>query len=119
VTDLVVSTDDLATFLGLTGNLDTARAQQLLDLAVDLCTAVVNPLPSTALAVVLSAAGRAYSNPTGVTTEAAGPFQVTRPSAGVYLTKSERSALRLLTGSGGAFSFDLLPVNYPDSRFTD
>jgi hypothetical protein len=117
VTDLSVETDDLATYLG--APVDEDRASLLIELAMDLCAAIINPVPDTAKAIVLTAAGRAYSNPTGVTSEFVGPYQTTRPAGGVYLTKQERSALRLLTGSGGAFNVDILPANYPDSRFPD
>lgn len=116
MTDLVVAPSDLQTYLGVE-TVDTARAQQMLDMAVALCGAIVSPVPQEALAVVLTSAGRAYSNPQGITSEMVGPYQASRPSAGVYLTKSERAALRLLTGSGGAFNFDMLPAGYPDSRF--
>lgn len=115
---------ELATYLG--SGVDQARADMLLSLAVDQCSAVVTPLPDEATAVVLSATARAYTNPAGVTQEGAGPFQVTRPSAGVYLTRAERSTLRRLAGGGNAFSIDLAGINgagdatdYPDARFPE
>jgi hypothetical protein len=114
---LRVKTDDLATYLG--SPVDTDRARLLIALAMDLCAAIIDPVPDTAKAIVLSAAGRAYANPAGTTSETVGPYTMTSPSAGVYLTKSERAALRRLIGSGGAFDVDLLPVGYPASRFPE
>lgn len=116
------TSDDLATYLG--SAVDPPRADMLLGMAVQLCTAVVSPLPAEAQAVVLSATARAYTNPSGVTQEGAGPFQVARPAAGVYLTRAERSTLRRLNGGGNAFSIDMAGINgkgdatdYPASRF--
>lgn len=113
--DLVVTSADLGTYLGET--VDEARATLLLELAMDLADAIVTPVPDAAKAVVLTAAGRAYSNPQGLTAEMVGPYQASRPTAGVYLTKSERASLKRLIGRGGAFNVDMLPAGYPDSRF--
>lgn len=114
---LAVYADDLELYLGTTFTSDeTERAQLLIDLSMSLVATVVDPIPESAKAIVLTSAGRAYSNPQGVTSEMMGPFQASRPSAGVYLTRSERAALRLASGKGGAFSIDTL-VGYPDSRF--
>lgn len=124
MTTLTVTYTDLQTFLGV-DTIDQTRATQLLGLAMDLAGSYVSPVPVEAKAVVLSVAGRAYSNPSGITQELVGPYQVSRPSAGVYLTKGERTTLRRLVGGGGAFSFDLLGINgagdstdYPDVRFS-
>lgn len=125
MTDLTVTYADLETFLGATfDTTDQARATQILGMAMDLASSFVSPVPSEAKAVVLSAAARSYSNPEGLTQELIGPYQASRPMAGVYLTKGERSTLRRLAGSGGAFSFDILGINgaedatdYPDVRF--
>lgn len=102
---LVVSTQDLALYLGV-ASVDDDRAELLLQLAGDLCSAIVTPLPDTAKAIVLSAAARGYANPQGVSQETTGPYQVTRPWAGVYLTRAERAALKRLAGSGGAFTIN-------------
>lgn len=104
---MAVTPDDLQTYLG-SPNFDAERAELLISTAVSLCEAIVKPLPESADAVILSSAGRAYTNATGVTSQMAGPYQVTMPSGGVYLTKSERATLRRLAGGGGAFSIDML-----------
>jgi hypothetical protein len=106
---------DLETYLGVP--VDEDRAVQLIELAFGLVQQMVDPVPDAAATVVLSAVARAYSNPTGVTTEMVGPYQSTRPSAGIYLTKSERATLRRMAGRSGAFSIDLLS-GYAD-RFDD
>jgi hypothetical protein len=120
---LTVTASDLETFLGLDA-IDTDRADQLIGLAMDLVESIVSPAPDAAKAIVLTAAARAYANPEGLTQELVGPYQASRPAAGIYLTKSERASLRRLAGVGGAFSFDLLGINgaedatdYPESRF--
>ena len=125
MTDLSVTYTDLETFLGVTFDAtDQARATQILGMAMDLAGSFVSPVPVEAKAVVLSAAARSYSNPEGLTQELVGPYQASRPMAGIYLTKGERSTLRRLAGGGGAFSFDLLGINgaedstdYPETRF--
>jgi len=107
---LSVTVEDLSTFLGQ-DSLDVVRADQMLGLAQDLCESIVSPLPDAAAGIVLSAAARGYSNPQGVSSETAGPYMVARPWAGVYLTKSERSALRRMgTTGGGAFSINPTPT---------
>lgn len=116
MTDLTVVADDLETFLGT--SVDTNRATMLLGLAMDLTRSFVDPVPVEAKAVVLTVAGRAYVNPTGETQELIGPYQVSRPSMGVYLTKGEQATLQRLVGSGGAFNVDMLGSGYPDDRFT-
>lgn len=107
---------DLALYLGT--EVDEARATFLIAMAVSLVSEIIADPPDTARAVVLSAVARAYTNPTGVTTEMVGPYQATRPSAGVYLTKPERASLRRLAGRSGAFSVDLLPPGYPGDATT-
>src|SRR5690349_19828846 len=96
--------DSLFLLLGSSG--DSDRGDFLIAQAEMLAESIVSPLPAGAETVVLSAAGRAFANPQGITAEALGPYSVTRPMAGVYLTKSERSALRRLSGGGNAFSVD-------------
>lgn len=108
---LSVSTDDLDTFLALNGTIDTARGQLMLDLAVDLAMSVAQPLPMAALGIVLACAARAYSNPQMVQQEGAGPFSVTRPFPGIYLTKQERRSLRRICARTGAFTVDPTPVD--------
>jgi len=88
------------------------RADLLIVQAVALCETVVKPLPDQATAVVLSVAARGYVNPQQVSYETIGPMSVQRPSGsgGLYLTKSDRTALKALAGRGGAFTVDPTPV---------
>lgn len=110
--DLSVTTDDLASFLGITwSDLDSARATLLLQLARDTASSVVSPLPASARGIVLTIAARAYTNVQGVTAETIGPYSVQRPAAGLYLTKAEKTQLKSLAGRGGAFSIDPTPVD--------
>ncbi|MFF7023053.1 hypothetical protein ACFY97_18870 [Streptomyces klenkii] len=101
--------EDLALYLGL-GEIDGSRADLLIQQAINLCAAVVTPLPDGASAVVLSSAGRAYANPQGATYETIGPMSVQRPQAGLYLTKAEKAALKAMAGRGGAFTVDPTPA---------
>lgn len=98
--------DTLFLLLGSTGDGD--RADALIAQAETLAKSVVSPLPAGAEVVILSAATRAFANPQGVTSETLGPYAVSRPMAGVYLTKSERATLRRMNGGGSAFNIDLV-----------
>lgn len=120
---MTVLPDDLATFLNAE-SIDQTRAYLMIDLATKLCAAIVSPVTDEADPVILSAAARAYANPTSTTAQLAGPYQVSGGTGGVYLNKAERAALRRLSGGGGAFSVDLLGIDgtggatdYPDARF--
>ena len=103
--------EQLGLFLGL-DEIDGDRADLLIASAISLCQTVVKPLPEGAEAVVLSVAGRAYVNPQQVSYETIGPMSVQRPSGsgGLYLTKSDKSALKSLAGRGGAFTVDPTPA---------
>lgn len=115
--DLALTSADLELYMGIEA-IDDGRAEFLIEQIMLLVGAIVTPVPGAASPVVLSAAARAYSTPPGAaSSEMVGPYQATRPSGGIYLTKGERASLRLLTGGGGAFSFDLLPVGYPETSF--
>ncbi|HET6634653.1 MAG TPA: hypothetical protein VFH77_06460 [Streptomyces sp.] len=89
------------------------RADLLIEQAIALCETVVKPLPEQATAIVLSAAGRAYTNPQQVSYETIGPMSVQRPqgSGGLYLTKADKAALKSLAGRGGAFTVDPTPAD--------
>lgn len=103
--------EQLGLYLGLS-EVDVDRAELLIATATALCQTVVKPLPEGAEAVVLSVAGRAYVNPQQVSYETIGPMSVQRPqgSGGLYLTKSDKSALKSLAGRGGAFTVDPTPA---------
>lgn len=102
--------EQLALYLGLE-EIAGDRADLLIEQAVALAQSVVKPLPDEATAVVLSVAGRAYVNPQQVSYETIGPMSVQRPqgSGGLYLTKSDKAALKSLAGRGGAFTVDPTP----------
>lgn len=108
----------MATRMGV--QIDVARATALIADAEQLCLDLVNPLPASAAAVVMSAAIRAYTNITGAAAETTGPDTVTHgpsSSPGVFLTKGERTTLKRAAGIGGAFSIDLIgprtsPLDY-------
>lgn len=101
--------EDLGLYLDLS-EVSGSRANMMLDLATALATAVVSPLPAGARAIVLSAAARAYANPQNITYEVIGPMSVTRPPAGLYLTRSEMAMLKRMSGRGGAFTIDPTPA---------
>jgi len=103
--------EQLGMYLGL-DQIDGDRADLLIQQAVALAESVVKPLPDQATAVVLSVAGRAYVNPQQVSYETIGPMSVQRPqgSGGLYLTKSDKAALKSLAGRGGAFTVDPTPA---------
>ncbi|TVL89741.1 hypothetical protein [Streptomyces sp. SAJ15] len=104
--------EDLALYLEL-GEINGARADLLIQQAINLCLTMVKPLPEPATAVVLSVAGRAYVNPQQVSYETIGPMSVQRPqgSGGLYLTKADKAALKALAGRGGAFTVDPTPAS--------
>lgn len=109
-----VSTSQLDTLLDLEGKINANRAQLLIDLALELCSVVVAPVPDKARVVVLSIAARGYMNAGGVTAETIGPTSVQFGSAGMgglYMTKREAAALKTLAGRGGAFSIDPTPAD--------
>jgi hypothetical protein len=105
----VVNAVDLALYLDLT-DINECRANLLIEQATSLAESVVKPLPDGASAVVLAMAGRAYANPQGVSSETVGPYTVSRPQAGLYMTKAETAALKRLGGRGGAFTIDPTPA---------
>ncbi|MFE0647501.1 hypothetical protein ACFVZH_02770 [Streptomyces sp. NPDC059534] len=104
--------EELALYLGL-AEIQGERADLLIAQAVALAESVVKPLPDQATAVVLSVAGRAYTNPQQVTYETIGPQSIQRPagSGGLYLGKADKAALKALAGRGGAFTVDPTPAD--------
>lgn len=110
MSDPICDPSDLCAYLG--SQVDAARATLLLSLAQGLCEAIVSPLPAGAAAVVLDVAGRAYINPGNVQQQAVGPFPVSygAVSGGLWLTNGNKQTLRLLAGTGGAFTIDTMPA---------
>ncbi|MEU6725470.1 hypothetical protein ABZ917_17320 [Nonomuraea wenchangensis] len=105
----MVNAVDLALYLDL-ADINECRANLLIEQATALAESVVKPLPDGASAVVLAMAGRAYANPQAVSSETVGPYTVSRPQAGLYMTKAETAALKRLGGRGGAFTIDPTPA---------
>lgn len=115
-----VSPTDLQTSLGL-ADIDTARAQMLIDDAVAQALAIATVgvvvdfpgpgnLPTGSDGVIRAAAARQYLNAAGVTTETVGPYSATRPApSGSMFSYAECQVLRRLAGRGGAFSIDVTP----------
>lgn len=122
MSDPLITPEDLGTYLN-DDSLDQERAAKMIDLAQQLCESVISPLPDVAEVVVTRVAARGY-----VTTTAARQYQLNEadaaygtmsgPVGGVYLTRSDKTDLRRLSGGGGAFSIDVLPAGYvaPISR---
>jgi hypothetical protein len=105
------SVSEFGTYLGLGDSIDVPRALLVLQLAEDRCRTIVSPLPASAKGVVLDVAQRAYTNATGSSSETAGPFVNAAPSYGVSLTTANRRELRMIGGSGGAFTVDPTPAD--------
>lgn len=114
----VATATDLETYLGLaSGTIDVNRATFILGLAQSRCEAVVTPLPAGANSVVLAVAARAFTNVTsahqmslGSASVAFGSQSAAMGVGGLYLSRSDKSTLRLLAGRGSAFSADMLPA---------
>ena len=104
-----VVVEDLRVLLGLSEALfDMARGTLVVSLAVNRAETVLTPVPDTAHAIVLGVAARAYTNPTGVESEVAGPFQRRFAVPTVELTAQEEEKLKALAaaaaGLRGAFT---------------
>jgi hypothetical protein len=111
---VTVAPADLALYLGV--ELDTARAQYLIDRATDLAKTIVDPLPPAADAIVLDVAARAFTNPGNVSSQGMGPFQASFSGGqgGLYLTRQNKVALRRLGGGSSAFSIDPTPARHAE-----
>lgn len=114
LSDPLIDPADLGTYLNDV-NLDPDRAALLIGQAQTLCETIIDPLPDAAAAVVMRVAGRAYQSVLSprqlAAMVAAGQFTAA-PGGGVYLTRYDIADLRRTSGSGGAFSIDLLPAGY-------
>lgn len=91
----------------------------LLDLAEGQIAEVIgaqDPWPTTAKAIALEAAKRAYVNPEGLGSETTGGTAATFPERGVYLTKAEVERLcKWLNGPGGS-TLGQPQGSFPDPR---
>lgn len=129
----IVTTDDLAVYMGVTldGN-EEDRAQLLIDDAIAQALSIVTVgtvadsgateanLPSGAGSVIRAAVARIFQNPNGVSQEVLGSYSVSRAAnSGAMFSSAERGALRRMAGRGSAFSIDLLQAGYPDTAFED
>lgn len=97
------------------------RALLLLALAQARCELWVTPLPEAAKGIVLTVAGRAWTNIAGANQVGLGSAYATLSTAGVtsgglYLSKSEKADLRRLAGRSGAFSVDWLPQGRSETQ---
>lgn len=112
----IVNLDEFASFLQVSLVDDTATL--LLDLAEALVIAEIGtgPWPAIAKTTVLTAAGRAYRNPSGGNMLVAGRFTLglNPEEMGVYLTSEER--IRLLRPSGASSPRGVFPdaESWPD-----
>lgn len=127
----LVTTDDLATYLGISySGAEEDRAQMLIDDAVAQALTIVtvgtvpttgateDNLPAAAASVIRAAVARVFLNPSGVSQEVTGPYTFSRAiGSGSMFSKAEVAALRRMAGRSGAFTVDLLPVGYPESAW--
>jgi len=101
----IATLEEFASFLQADVNTATANLL-LLDLAQGQITERIgdlDPWPTTAKAVALEAAKRAYVNPEGLGSETSGSTAATYPERGVYLTKDEVERLQeWANGPGGS-----------------
>lgn len=114
---MTVDAADLGTYLGDPDNFDENRAEFLLLQARNLCSSVLTPLPDTADAVVLAVAGRAYVNVASARNVGLGSGQIGFASptggagvGGLYLSRSDKAALRGLRTPGGSGAFTVDPT---------
>ena len=119
MSDPIAGPSDLSNMLGGQSIARDDVAEFLIGLAQGLAEDIVSPLPSSARAVVLSAAARAYVNPDGLSTETIGPYSVQHGGAGVFLTSGEIRALRRAAGQGGAFTIDPTPAGASPVQLSD
>jgi hypothetical protein len=103
------TSEDLELLLGLSG-IDEDRAELIIRLAEGRAKAVVAPLPAGAESTVLAVAARVFVNPQAASGNVVtGPYSAPLPSGGLYLTRDDRRALRLLAGGGAAFTVNPTP----------
>lgn len=111
----VATPTDLGTYLNIS-SIDTNRATLILGMAQDLCETIVSPLPTTAKAVVLDVAARAFVNPQQLADAALGTAHLQYGAAngsvigGLYLSRTNKATLKALAGRGSAFTADVMPT---------
>lgn len=111
----IATAADLA--LLLDEDVDEPRMNLILDLAEGLAKPIAgDPLPAEAKATVLAVAARAFSNPASTGQQGLGSGQVTfqapggMPVGGLYLSRTDKAALRRARAGGAAFTISLLPT---------
>lgn len=119
MTEPLITPGDLGTYLN-DPSIQTARAQMMIDQAMQACESVVSPIPAEAGWVVMRVAGRGYMSATvrGPQMGAGGsPLGTTGIGLGaIWLTRADKADLRRLSGGGGSFTIDLLPTDYVAPR---
>lgn len=115
----IATVEELASFIQ--ADVDTATGNLLLlDLAQGQITEVIgaqNPWPSTAKAIALEAAKRAYVNPEGLGSETTGSTAATFPDRGVYLTKAEVDRLCKWHNGPGGSTLGKPQGSFPPARY--
>lgn len=87
------------------------RAELMINLATSECLTVIDPLPDPARVVVLRVAARGYTTAMSAARQnqlAAAGSPIPLGGGGIYLTKMDKADLRRNSGTGGAFSVNLL-----------
>lgn len=122
----IASPSELALFLELDpAEINTERATFLLAQAQAKCERYIKPtvLPVDAKDVVLTVAGRAYTNVTSAHQMGIGSANISYGAqnsstgiGGLFLSRSDKADLRRVAGRTGAFSVSMLdPTRYPPS----
>jgi hypothetical protein len=111
----IATTAELA--LLLDEDVEEERMALLLDLAEGLAKPIAgDPLPAAAKPVILAVAVRAFANPASTGQQGLGSGQVTfqapggLPVGGLYLSRTDKAALRRARSGGAAFTISLLPA---------
>lgn len=121
----IVTPAALGVYLDVEIPADDARAQMLIDDAIDQALSIVTVgtvpstgpteanLPAGAESVIRAAVARVWLNPAGVTQESAGGFSYSRPAgSGSMFSKAEIRSLQRLAGRSGAFAIDMIPATW-------
>ncbi len=113
----LITPDDLDTYLGLGGSIDTARATQIIQWAHDKCESVVSPVPLGAASIEADVAARSYTNPGNSVAALPEPLQTGGSTlGGIWLTKANIQELRRLAPSTvQAFSITPFVEDFSDA----